>query len=635
MATSWGAAAAQGLEAGFGLGMRGRQQALDEEERRRRASQAEADRLERGEDRKLQRERDARADARLATQDKRLAKQDARQARLDELSMLDKEFADLQTEGSSLWTQYGGFDKVPEDVRGQYTGRVKQLRDRRSAARRAFYEPDVTEAKRDAAEKWSRIQAGQMTLDELSDDDLYRTLSVQTRRDLADFLRPKEGGPAPIEQAALDLEAGMQTGNMDLTLRAANVLLKPELAVGVGSEGRDGSEIVGKRIVQLVPHPQDPSQFVPIVEVTVKRDDGATGKYLAPISEGRGVYANDPEAMPKTLTIQQALDRVGQLSTLSAALNRPDIRARIDKGAAGPGKASADEFLAALGSVGVTPPKKQITRERVDLGNVILEREVDASGNVISEKKLGKGLAPTKPEGPTAEQRNAAAEDRRLREAEKSGLITPEEAREARRKQVLGGGKGKGGMDSPADLFKAENTLRDEYNLQTKTFTTVRDAYGKVLAAAKEQKNGPDQTAAADIALIFAYMRMLDPNSVVREGEFATAQNAAGIPDRIRNYYNRALSGNLLNDKQRNEIVGEARKVYGQQRKAQDEVDTRYRDMSKRYGLNADNVVAEAKDPAAPDLPQAARAALKEGQITTFGNGQKWTLQGGQPVQVQ
>jgi hypothetical protein len=33
--------------------------------------------------------------------------------------------------------------------------------------------------------------------------------------------------------------------------------------------------------------------------------------------------------------------------------------------------------------------------------------------------------------------------------------------------------------------------------------------------------------------------------------------------------------------------------------------------------------------------PPAALAQLQEGHVTTFGNGQKWTMQGGQPVQVQ
>jgi hypothetical protein len=53
---------------------------------------------------------------------------------------------------------------------------------------------------------------------------------------------------------------------------------------------------------------------------------------------------------------------------------------------------------------------------------------------------------------------------------------------------------------------------------------------------------------------------------------------------------------------------------------------------------------AAAPPPAAPApaatvpgptvLPPAAMARLREGTVTTFGNGQKWTLQGGQPVQV-
>jgi hypothetical protein len=438
MATSWGAAAAQGIESGFNLGLRGAQQKADEEERRRRAQQADAEAGERAEDRKLTRERMARADKREARIDKRQADTDERTARMDRIKMLDSELAELQTEGSGLWTQYGGFDKVPEDVRGQYSSRVRDARARRQAARREFYEPDVTERKRAAAETWSRIQAGQKSIDDLSDDELYETLTVQTRRPMSDFLRPKEGGPSPIEQAGLDLEAGMETGNMDLTLRAANVLLKPELATGIGTEGPDGNEIVDKRIVELVPHPQDPTQFVPIVEVTVKRDDGATGKYRAPISEGRGVYANDPGAMPKTLTIQAALERVGQLQTLAAAVNRPELRKRLDKAEAGPGKAGADEFLSALGSLGVTPPKKQISRERVDLGDRVLERELDASGNILKETPLRKGMAPQRAPGPTEGDRDAQRFERGLREGLAAGTITEAEATDARRRKLLG-----------------------------------------------------------------------------------------------------------------------------------------------------------------------------------------------------
>ena len=51
---------------------------------------------------------------------------------------------------------------------------------------------------------------------------------------------------------------------------------------------------------------------------------------------------------------------------------------------------------------------------------------------------------------------------------------------------------------------------------------------------------------------------------------------------------------------------------------------------SQRHFVTGDDT------PAAPAaaLPDAARKQLQEGHVTTFGNGQKWTLQNGKPVQV-
>jgi len=74
--------------------------------------------------------------------------------------------------------------------------------------------------------------------------------------------------------------------------------------------------------------------------------------------------------------------------------------------------------------------------------------------------------------------------------------------------------------------FGDEDKLRDDFRSESKEFVKVRDAYGRILST--------DASAAGDLALIFNYMKILDPGSVVREGEFATAQNSAGIPERIR-----------------------------------------------------------------------------------------------------
>ena len=151
--------------------------------------------------------------------------------------------------------------------------------------------------------------------------------------------------------------------------------------------------------------------------------------------------------------------------------------------------------------------------------------------------------------------------------------------------QLLRDGLGKGSLTTPKDRFEAENKLRDEFQKQTGTFGIVRDAFAKVQAASK------DPNAASDIALIFAYMKILDPSSVVREGEFATAQNAGGIPDQVVNMYNRALNGERLNNVQRNNFVGEARKVYQAQTVSMKQSEKNYTELAGRYGLDVKNIV--------------------------------------------
>lgn len=68
---------------------------------------------------------------------------------------------------------------------------------------------------------------------------------------------------------------------------------------------------------------------------------------------------------------------------------------------------------------------------------------------------------------------------------------------------------------------------------------------------------------------------MLDPGSVVRESEFATAQNAASVPERVRSSFNRVLSGEKLSPKQRKDFVGRANslmnKANARQEKDRDE----------------------------------------------------------------
>ena len=146
----------------------------------------------------------------------------------------------------------------------------------------------------------------------------------------------------------------------------------------------------------------------------------------------------------------------------------------------------------------------------------------------------------------------------------------------------------------PKEQFNHAATLRKEYNDQIKPFVTVKDSYKRIEVAAE------NDSAASDINLIYAYMKMLDPGSVVREGEFATAQNAAGIPDRIRAAYNKAVNGERLAPATKADFIAQARNIYGKALEQQKITRTRYEDISKRFGLDVRDVVTDEGDAGGP-----------------------------------
>lgn len=163
------------------------------------------------------------------------------------------------------------------------------------------------------------------------------------------------------------------------------------------------------------------------------------------------------------------------------------------------------------------------------------------------------------------------------------------------------------GLGSSSDR-KAETDLRKEFNTrpEVKEFRDVSTAYNTI----RDLFSKPP-SAAGDIAGIFSFMKMLDPGSVVREGEFANAQNAAGVPDQVRNLYNRALSGQRLNPKQRADFVAQAGSVHATRSRRYGELVQEYRGYAAGYGVNPDRI---ATVPAAPPAPKQT-AAPKVGEV--------------------
>ena len=139
------------------------------------------------------------------------------------------------------------------------------------------------------------------------------------------------------------------------------------------------------------------------------------------------------------------------------------------------------------------------------------------------------------------------------------------------------------------DVLGHTTELRNKYDNDATTKRTlgVIDAYKAVTGAASAE----NPTGATDIRLVYSFMKAMDPNSTVREGEYATAENSGGAWTKAGNVYNRLLSGERLAPEQRTAFAGEAEAMMSDQLASQAETDARYEALAKRYNVGSGDVV--------------------------------------------
>ena len=177
-------------------------------------------------------------------------------------------------------------------------------------------------------------------------------------------------------------------------------------------------------------------------------------------------------------------------------------------------------------------------------------------------------------------------------DVQKLALTFSQEAEKRRAESVATG------LEEFKDLRKAEADMRKEFNAldATKDFGEVRTAFLKVKSAAE------NPSAAGDLALVFNYMKILDPGSVVREGEFQTAADATSwlqrseddgiaIPLPIAKAIRKLEDGTLLTPNQRQDFLSTARNTASAQFKPAKEALQRYKGLAANSGLRADQII--------------------------------------------
>lgn len=151
---------------------------------------------------------------------------------------------------------------------------------------------------------------------------------------------------------------------------------------------------------------------------------------------------------------------------------------------------------------------------------------------------------------------------------------------------IIAGGK-------PSDISKDDldkaKSIRGEFVAipAVKSFSEQSQAFGRIVASAE------NPSPAGDLALIFNYMKVLDPGSTVREGEFANAQNAGGVDDRVRSLFNQVMVGTRLTESQRADFVSRAQRLYSNAEQGYAKTEKFYKGLAQRAGLKPEDVIPD------------------------------------------
>jgi hypothetical protein len=150
--------------------------------------------------------------------------------------------------------------------------------------------------------------------------------------------------------------------------------------------------------------------------------------------------------------------------------------------------------------------------------------------------------------------------------------------------------KNKAILDFKKNIQDREEKLATAYigNKVVQEFDSATQSVTKLLSALDAEDG------VGDLAAIFTFMKTLDPSSVVRESEFATAENSSGVYRKFWNLRNKVMKGERLTEEQRNEFKEVALGLYQQQQQGLDNIQNSFSQIANNQGLNIDNIFIDS-----------------------------------------
>lgn len=160
-------------------------------------------------------------------------------------------------------------------------------------------------------------------------------------------------------------------------------------------------------------------------------------------------------------------------------------------------------------------------------------------------------------------------------------------------------------------LFDLEMNMRKDITSRTKNYWEAVDANSKLQTAAQ------DSSGAGDIALVYSFMKMLDPGSVVRETEFATAARVSGLLQELKNKAKKLKSGEFLSPAERKKYAQLSSQFMQSTEKLRNRIIKEYDPAIKNYGLNKENIIGAEPQAETPPQQQTTEAQQKKEIVQT------------------
>lgn len=229
-------------------------------------------------------------------------------------------------------------------------------------------------------------------------------------------------------------------------------------------------------------------------------------------------------------------------------------------------------------------------------------------------------------------QRKRAASDALGVRKESAGIADTEADALKKRAEALSLLNPNGKPMTPTERANVEGKLYDDYRnaAPVKNFANVRDAYRSIAAL------GKTNSGIADIGIVYSLVKLMDPNSAVREGELALSNQATPLAQRIATAWNNAKSGRVSASEKNKVILDAARSFYDQAKKGADTERSNVQSRAKQYpGLNPDLIAPDlgipddelasfsAPQPPVPGAMLKTHKTLGRGWFVPEGNGFK------------